>query len=239
MDKEWFKLRDAPHPSGNGVGVWNEALVREAKDVRDEARRKNITVHFGRIVELLFLKGAELSKGHPDQKLKARSVFLGDNVKDQDFNYAVFEELGGAPPSIEAARALDALSLFSGYIQQMSDATSAYTQSFLKGPRTWVHLPKDRWPASWHGKYTDPVVPLDLALYGHPDAGGYWEEHCETMILECGFQRIDNWRSAFWHPTKRSLLVVYVDDFKLAAPTEHVAGIWKDLRSRIKLDEPT
>ena len=36
-----------------------------------------------------------------------RSVLLGDNVKDQDFNRAEFCELGSGPPSLDAAKALD------------------------------------------------------------------------------------------------------------------------------------
>ena len=34
-----------------------------------------------------------------------------------------------------------------------------------------VRLPEDQWPEQWKGKDVDPVVPLVLALYGHPDAG--------------------------------------------------------------------
>ena len=171
--------------------------VREAADVRGEARRKSETAHFGRVAEMVYLKGAELGEDHPDQKFKGRDVFLGDNVKDQDFNFAVFEDLGSAPPSMEAARVLDAVSLFPGYAQEQSDATSAYTQSFLRGKPTWVSLPRERWPKSWEGKYTNPVCPLILPLYGHPDAGTYWEAECAKHVLAAGFQVIDGWRSVF------------------------------------------
>ena len=91
-------------------------------------------------------KGGELPAGHPDRKLKARDVFLGDNIRDEHFNYAVFDEIGMSPSSIEAGRAADALSLFEGYVLEQSDAVSAYTQSFLTGPPTWVSIPRERWP---------------------------------------------------------------------------------------------
>ena len=65
---------------------------------------------------------------------------------DQSFDWAEFQELGSAPPSMEAARAADALGLFPGYCQKQSDAISAYTQAFLKGKKTWVSLPPERWP---------------------------------------------------------------------------------------------
>ena len=161
-----------PWPDRKGKGTWDETRVREASSVRADAKAKNKTVHFSRIAELLYEKGSELDKSDPDRKMKGRAVLLGNNIFDQSFDWAEFQEVGSAPPSMEAARVGDALSLFPGYVQKQSDATSAYTQAFLKGTETWVSLPRERWPKSWSGKYTNPVVPLVLALYGHPDAGG-------------------------------------------------------------------
>ena len=61
-----------------------------------------------------------------------------------------------------------------------------------------------------------------MSLYGHPDSGGYWEAHCEERILNIGFERVaPEWNSVYWHKAKRALLIVYVDDFKLAARTGH------------------
>ena len=105
------------------------------------------------------------------RKMKGRAVLLGNNVVDESFDWAQFQDLGSGPPSMEAARAADALGLFPGYCQRQSDAISAYTQAFLKGPATWVSLPERWWPKHWKGK--NSVVPLVLALYGHPDAGGF------------------------------------------------------------------
>ena len=41
--------------------------------------------------------------------MKGRAVLLGENFRDQDFNWAEFCELGSSPPSMEAAKALDAM----------------------------------------------------------------------------------------------------------------------------------
>ena len=32
----------------------------------------------------------------------------------------------------------------------------------------------------------DRVCPLVKALYGHPDAWGYWEQHCNAHLAKCG-----------------------------------------------------
>eukprot|EP00969_Alexandrium_andersonii_P082546 3638892-Alexandrium_andersonii.AAC.1 len=76
---------------------------------------------------------------------------------------------------MDATKAVDFICLLPGNSGQMSDATQAYTQARLKGKVTWVCLPGREWPAEWKKNgMRDPVVPLLLALYGHPDAGGYW-----------------------------------------------------------------
>ena len=54
---------------------------------------------------------------------------LGDNVIDQDFSWAEFCELGSSPPSMEAAKALDAMGSLPGYVVKTGDARGAYTQS--------------------------------------------------------------------------------------------------------------
>ena len=184
MDLEWEKLRTnkRPDPKDKGKGAWDETMVREAADVRAEARRDGATVHFARIAELCTEKGSELPDDHPDKKYKGRAVVLGDNVKDEGFNWAEFQELSSAPASLEAAKALDAFGCVHGYKVKAGDAIGAYCQAYLpwwlkrllkeKGTATYVYLPENRWPAHCKGKCKNPVAPLVLALYGHPESGG-------------------------------------------------------------------
>ena len=48
----------------------------------------------------------------------------------------------------------------------------------------------------------DPVCPLVLALYGHPDAGTCWEKHCDAKLREAGFLPIVNWAGCYRHAMK-------------------------------------
>ena len=48
--------------------------------------------------------------------MKGRAVLLGDNVRDQDFNWAELCDIGSSPPSMEAAKALDAMGSLPGYV---------------------------------------------------------------------------------------------------------------------------
>ena len=188
---------------------------------------------FGILVE----KGSELLKGHKERK-KGRVVFQGNNVKDQTGDWALFEELSSAPATMEAGKAVDAYGCVDGNICQQADGTSAYTQALLGGVKTWIRLPRDRWPKGWE-KYRDPVVILRLALYGHPDAGGYWGKHCEKHILTEGFLAVPDWRSVYWHPELKLLLIVYVDDFKMSGPADKISAGWKKLRKGLVIDDPT
>jgi len=172
MDKEYNNLRSKTHPSLKKPGCWDEDLVTEQYQVRARAKRTNTTIHFGTIFGLCTEKGSELPKGHTSRKYKGRFVFRGNDVRDQNWDHAIFQEMGSSPAAIEAGKAADFHGLLEGHATEQADAEQAYTQSLLGGTETWVRLPEDRWPAHWRGKYKNPVVPLRLALYGHPDAGG-------------------------------------------------------------------
>ena len=123
-----------------------------------------------------------------------------------------------------------------------SDACSAYTQWFIGGGRgkgvpTWVTLPRHRWPKAWEGKYKNPVVLLILALYGHPDAGAYWEQRCESVMASKGWSKTC-WKSMFWHKATMSLMIIYVDDFRMVATPKHTPRLWGELRQVLLLDDP-
>jgi len=77
-----------------------------------------------------------------------------------------------------------------------------------------------------------------LALHGHVDAGGYWEARCTKEVLACGWTQVEGWDSTFFHPKYGALLVIYVDDFKMACKKEDSQHLWKGLRSRLSLSAP-
>ena len=230
LDKEWEKLMKKV--------CWVEDKAREFDEVASEAKRTGEAAHFGRIFEICSLKGSELKPGNPNRKYKGRTVFQGNNVVDENADHALFAELGSAPASMEAGKLLDAFGSQPGYSKEQADARQAYTQALFKGIATWIRLPRNRWPKGWAGKFRDPVVPLRLALYGHPDSGGLWEAHCEEKLSKVGFEPVlrDIWKSVFYHPSLKLLLVVYVDDFKMAGPTKNMSEGWKRIGEAIEMD---
>ena len=229
MDKEWQKLLYKV--------CWVESQVREFEDVQKEVRQKGQKAHFGRIFEICSLKGSELPKGHPQRKYKGRSVFQGNQVRDENADHAIFAELGSSPASMEAGKIIDVFGSQPGYAKQQADARQAYTQALFEGIATWVRLPRNRWPKAWTN-YRDPVCPLRLALYGHPDSGGLWEKHCTKQLRSIGWVPVlpDMWQSIFYHPELDLLLVVYVDDFKMAGPKDNLAKGWEGISKVLDMD---
>ena len=160
--------------------------MREWLQAVGEPKSRGEKVHVCKIIEICVAKGSELQTGNLLRKFKGRTVFQGNNVKDENAEQALFAELGSAPSTMEAAKAIDAYGAMPGNCAQQSGGRQVCTQALYKGIKTWVRLPKYRWPKFWALKFSDSVVQLILALYGHPDSGGLWEKHCEDIILSLG-----------------------------------------------------
>ena len=101
----------------------------------------------------------------------------------------------------------------------------------------WVRLPREYRPKHFD-QCKDPVVPLLLALYGHPDSGGYWEKHSATQIAKCGFHPVPGWNSVYYNRDRGIILMTYVDDFKMSGPCKHVKAAWVELQKHINMEEP-
>ena len=232
LDKEWENLRTK--------GVWDESRVRECKSIVDEARKTGQTFHLGCIFEACYGKGSELPPDDPRRKFKGRTVFQGNNVRDQDSDHALFAEFGSSPASMEAAKLLDAFRSQPGFSKAQADAIQAYIQALFTGVPTWLSLPRNRWPEHWSKEFWQPMVPLVLALYGHPDSGGIWENHLNSRISKEGWKQIlpDIWQSIFYHSELNCMLVVYVDDFKLAGPTGNMDKAWASIKRAVNIGDP-
>ena len=108
-------------------------------------------MHFGYLFCITVEKNSELAPGIPARKYKGRVVFQGNRVKGQNCDVALFQDMGSNPATMEAARAADFFGAVEGHTTEVADAEQAYIQADLKGPPTWVCLPKEAWPKSWEG----------------------------------------------------------------------------------------
>ena len=147
--------------------------------------------------------------------------------------------MASAHATMEAARVADAYGCALGDTIEQAGAEQAYIQAILKGPTTGVEIPRMFWPTDWIRKgHRRLVVRLLRALYGHPNSGCLWEERCDELVKQVGYEPVEGWPGCYWHPRLKLLLVVYVDDFKLSGPTEQVRKGWKVLRKKINMGDP-
>lgn len=152
MQKEWKGQHDA--------GVYDFTKVREYDDVVREAKRNGAEIHMARVHGICVEKNHQLPKGGPRRKFKGRGVLLGNQVKNQNWEAAFFQDLGNSPASFEASRWVDFYGCLPGHGVKLADAIQAYIQAVLTGPACWVELPEDAWPDS-----------VDLSKFRRPMGG--------------------------------------------------------------------
>ena len=233
MKKEWNGLNDQQ--------VFDFSWVREYDEVVAEAKKNKTEIHMARVHGICVEKNYQLPHGNPSRKFKGRGVLLGNQVKNQHWEAAFFQDLGNSPASCEASRWADFFGCLPGNDVKLADAIQAYIQAKLTGPACWVELPIDAWPEGIeYWKFRRPVVRLDKALYGHPDSGTMWEQHCDTKVRELDFIPVgEEWPSMYYHPKLQLMLVIYVDDLKLAGPKENLAKGWEMLRTKLRIEPET
>ena len=173
LKKEWDRLRAC-----GDKGCWDEANPRERSDVENEARKKGQVAHFGMVFDICVEKNHHLPAGSPGRKFKGRAVYQGNNVRDQDGNWAIFQDLASCPSTMAASKVADFYSLSPGHDGEQADAEMAYTQAEFHGPTTWVGIPKEQWPSIWYDKagkpkYRFPVCKLAEGALRPPGLGGF------------------------------------------------------------------
>ena len=107
--------------------------------------RAGITVHLGYMFGICVQKNSELSI--EVRKYKGRVVFQESQVYDQNHNYAIFQDLGSSPATLQAAKAVDVFGCLPGCAFEIADAEQAYIQVDMKGDPTWICLPPEARPS--------------------------------------------------------------------------------------------
>lgn len=84
-------------------GVYEFTVVREYDDVVREANKNSTAVHMSFSWNLC-REDYQLPKGSPGRKFKGRGVLLGNQVKNQHWEAAFFQDLGNSPATFQASR---------------------------------------------------------------------------------------------------------------------------------------
>ena len=163
MKKEWKGLIDQ--------GVFDLFVIREYYGVARKAKQKNEEAHMARAHGIIVEKHSQLSEEDPRRKYKGRGVVLGNQIKNQTSDAALFQDLGNSPATFEASKWADFLGCLDGWDVQMGDAVQAYIQATLRGTPC-IELPSEAVPEDDKERW----------MYGHPDAGTFWEQHCDESV---------------------------------------------------------
>ena len=101
-------------------GTWDESKIRPKAEVLAEARAKGQKIHVGALMVIVSIKGYE--KSPAEWSIKARIVFRGDAVRDEENQAAVFDELAAsAPTSLGGLNLVIAFELLGGHTCSTSD----------------------------------------------------------------------------------------------------------------------
>eukprot|EP00971_Amphidinium_carterae_P116855 2314279-Amphidinium_carterae.1 len=240
LQEELRKLREK--------NTWNEKKVREYQDVLRDPKEHDAM--FGRVFAILGQKNSEALSG--DKPYKARAVFEGNRIhtKSGVAPHELFQQIANTPASMAAARLAMGLGASRKHKLTLRDVSQAYLQAFLEAPgrvSTWASLPKSWWPPSWfdrEGKplYEQPVVLLEKALYGHPEAGALWEQALSAHLVKRGWKKVDAVAGVWTRPIPGArdcaTMVVYVDDLLVSATEEETNKIWKELEEDVEFKDP-
>ena len=108
-------------------GCWDEAHPREQRAVEREARERGETAHFDRVFDICVEKNYHLPVGSLGRKFKGRAVYQGNNVRGQNGNWAIFQDLASCPSTMAASKLADFYALSLGNVGEQVDAEMAYT----------------------------------------------------------------------------------------------------------------
>ena len=85
-----------------GRDTWDLTSVREWSEVAKEAKQSGKQAHVGRIFPIVVQRNSELPDGHPENVCQ---------VKDENNEVAIFEELSSSPAGMDVSKSVDAYGL--------------------------------------------------------------------------------------------------------------------------------
>ena len=219
--------------------TWLLGSAREKEDVIKESKHTGVSIHLGQLMSICSEKFSEMAEHL--RVLKGRIVYRGDIGRDENGAAAIYQDMAASPTSVQGLNACLAYGSIRGHKVTAADAIKAYVQSTLKSKHvTWIELPPELRPTSWQGKFRRPVVILNKALYGHPEAGAHWERHLEDVVVKQGkaIKLSPEFPSNYFFPDSKLLLTVYVDDLTLAGPEGKHDEFWKWLQDKVDIEPP-
>jgi hypothetical protein len=194
---------------------WREAIEREIRELKANGTWKKVDCPNGS--NLISTKWVFTIKYTPEgavDRYKARLVARGfSQVQGIDYN-----ETFAPTVRMDTLRMLMAIVAAKDLECHQVDVNNAFTESGLDED---IFLSPPDGVKMHQGK----VLKVLRSLYGLKQAGRNWNQRCEKEMLAIGFVQSQADPCLFVHPVKKLIVLVYVDDMAVAAPTK-VAVEW-------------
>jgi hypothetical protein len=188
--QEWRKAMDIEIKALESLGSWQEVDISDAKT---------------RIIPGTWVFKVKRTPDGEIKKRKARFCCRGDLQEDDFQTFAPVV-------SWTSVRFFLVLTTVLGWTTCSIDFSSAFLQAALPSP-IWVHLPRG-FRSARVGK---TCLRLNKSQYGLTVAPRLWHQHLLKALLEMGFTPSAQDQCLLY--TKDILIIVYVDDVGVAAPT--------------------
>ena len=217
------------------AGTWDYKNVVQRHELEHRSRKSGTKIAIGKLMTIMSWKNAESEK---DKKLKARIVFLGNNVRDEFGLASEFQEIKIIPTTIAGLNINLAFGLKRGNKTTQSDVTKAYIQSDLQTEHdTYIELPDELIPdhLKWMRR---PCTKLHKSLYGHPESGGHWGLKFKSLMTQMNGVESALFPSNFIIKKWGLLVTLYVDDIVVSGPSENHQFFWSELEKHLQFEPP-
>lgn len=167
--------------------------------------------------------GSELPPAAPRRQCNYSVVCQGNNVTSQHGDGSMFQEVGSSLANMQIGNTVDGYTCFQDIRVHKVVWNRLMSKHGWTGVESGVALPMAAWLAGWFDKDGTPLykqtgVRMRRALYGHPDAGLFWEQQCVAAVRYFCFLFVETSPSCYYHKERKLFIFVCVDDFKLSGP---------------------
>ncbi len=203
------------------VEDWRAAAMKEIKELEDKACWEVVPKSSakGKIIPVVWVFRRKRSPDGQFRKFKARFCVRGDLMSDDLETFAPVV-------SWATVRTFLVLAMTLGWVTVSVDWANAFVQADLKEP-LWIHIPR----GFSSGVGTEHCLKLKKSLYGTNVAPRLWWQHLRSALLSpaIGMKESPHDQCLLYRPGL--LMVLYVDDAGLAAPTrEAIESFVKQLK---------
>ena len=142
--------------------VWKCEELTDWHIVRKKAVAKGEEARLGFLFGIMVEKGSEFPEGDTRRYFQNRVVFRRNDVKDPNWDVALFQEMATTPRTLEASCYSDLLASLPGNSVEGRDVQQAYLQAEMEGTPTYVVLPEELWTPEMYEmkrKGGSPVFP--------------------------------------------------------------------------------